>query len=576
MIKQRLTKRTKLKILLALFLCIFACALTYLGFILYDYISQQKIESHIGDLFDAAVEQRDNQPSPSPIPTPRGPDDPDEPPPPPESAWAMERRLLLEEEARGREIFSEILEINEDFLGMIEIPGLVSRQPYVHSKDNEEYLAIDFNGKRNQNGTIFLNNINDRLMMDNNSIIFGHHTSTGSMFARLGQYKNADTFKKSPVVILDGLIGKSIWIVFAAHVTEPTIWYTQPIEEKDEYAEYLDEIKARSFFNTDVEVTPDDRIITLSVCDYSYENMRFVIHARKLRDGEEIPEEVIATTNRDRKPYTVPNQQALKDIDMSSSTVALNPSSGKLFIYKARAGGVDRYAGDTSHVQGPFRALTNNGVSASNFISVVMLNVREEDENENVRAAYMAAQGVGGGQGITVFSANFARGIYTEIGVTTPEGVNARYPVLQNSGGLWMLYSVPGEDGSSDIYRQPLLGGESEHLVTVRRTEHARPLGLFNINDQRVVIWHNPATGAIDGARAGTRELFSVGSVSANARVSPYGQLSGTTIRAAVEVRGKLSFTSFDMGQTPVEDPVDHVEETPPPEWYIPPSWLLP
>jgi len=572
MIKRRPSKRTKLKILLVLFVCVFVCAISYLGYILYGYINQKNIETHIGDLFDDGLKIRETIPTPTPPPPTEPPDDPGEEIP--ESEWAKERRLLLEEEERGRIAFTEILEINEDFLGMIEIPGLVTRQPYVHSKNNEEYLDMDFNGKKSQTGTIFLNAVNDRLLMDYNNVIFGHHTNVGTMFARLGQYKNAETFKKSPIVILDGLIGESIWIVFAAHVTEPVPWYTMPLYDKDEYADHLEEIKARSLFITDVDVTLDDRILTLSVCDYSYEDMRFIVHARKLRPGEKAPEEVIAEKNPNVKPYTVPFQQTIKDIDMSNAVVSISQSSGKLIIYQARSGGVDRYVGDTHQVQGPFATLTHSGIKSDNFMSAVIPNVREDDENENARQAYLAVQGVGGGQGITLFSANFIRGRFVEVGLVTPEGVNARFPAAQNNNGLWLLYSVPGENKSSDIYRQPLLGGESELLVTVRRVENAQPLGFYYVNEQWVVIWYEPSNGGINGARFGTREVVPMSYVNSNIRVMTYGGLSGTSVRIATVSGGKLSFASIDLSNTPTGEPIEP-EETPEPTpgWYVPPEW---
>ncbi|MCL2629010.1 MAG: class B sortase [Oscillospiraceae bacterium] len=576
MTKRRLSKRTKLKIALALFLCIFVCALCYLGYVFYDYFAQRRIESKIGDLFDEGLQERDRQQgieTPTPTPDPEDPPEDDEPP---ESAWNMERRLLLEEEERGRIFFADILEINEDFLGMIEIPGLIPRQPYVQYMNNRKYLNTDFNGNRNQNGTVFLNSVNDRLLMDNNSVMFGHHTTVGSMFARLVQYKNADTFKKAPVIVLDGLIGESVWIIFAAHVTEPIPWYTNVYYEREEYAEHLEEILARSLFITDVDVTPDDRILTLSVCDYTYEDMRFIVHARRLRPDEKIPEEVIAETNPNIKPYTIPHQQPLREVDMTNTTVTLNPARQNFFIYQARAGGIDRFSGDQSLIQGPFRSLSHNGVTANTFIAAVVINLREEEENEDARGSYVAVQGLGGGTGITLFSSTVTRSGLTEIGVVTPAGVDARFPaIINHHGNLWLLYSV--DDGTnSNIYRQPLLGGDSEHLVTVRGVVNARPLGFYYVGEQWVVVWHEPSSGGIHGARFGTREVFQVATVGAYARVSTYSALSGTSVRIAIEIGGKLSFTSIDLSQTPTGEPVEPVEPTPPPEWYIPPEWLNP
>jgi len=514
---------------------------------------QQRIESHIGNMFDDVIEKREVQTIVTTAPPEPDPEEIPEINERPESASARERRLLLEEEARGRVLFADILEVNEDFLGMIEIPGLIPRQPYVRSRDNKDYLNTDFYGNRNRHGTVFLNATSCPLLTDNNNIFFGHYTTGGTMFTKLLQYKTADTYRRAPVIILDGLIGESVWIVFAAYVTEPTTWYTIPIYEIEDYADHLGEIRARSIFDTDVDVGPDDRIITLSVCDYTYEDMRFAVHARKLRPGEEIPESVKAEYNKNRKAYSIPNLRPIREVDLTNTATALNPVTQRFVMYQARAGAIDRYLGDTNNVQGPFRALTHPGITASSNIAAMMLNLREEDD-EDARTAYIAVQGVGGGQGITLFTANLSRSSLVSIGVVTPAGVNAQFPAIQNSGGLWLLYGVPGDD-QTNIYRQPITGGTSERLATVYGTTNARPIGVYNVDGRPVVVWYEPSSGYLNGARTGVNEVFPVRHLGAGLRVSAYGIPSGTTVRIAFETGGRLSFGSFDLSAAPTGDP---------------------
>ena len=45
----------------------------------------------------------------------------------------------------------------------------------------------------------------------------------------------------------------------------------------DEYAKFLESMTARSNFNTGVEVSPDDHIMTLSTCAYDYDDARYVV-----------------------------------------------------------------------------------------------------------------------------------------------------------------------------------------------------------------------------------------------------------------------------------------------------------
>jgi sortase B len=49
-----------------------------------------------------------------------------------------------------------------------------------------------------------------------------------------------------------------------------------------EYAQYLDMVKSRSKYETDVKVTKDDKILTLVTCSYEFKNARLVIHAKRV------------------------------------------------------------------------------------------------------------------------------------------------------------------------------------------------------------------------------------------------------------------------------------------------------
>ena len=42
----------------------------------------------------------------------------------------------------------------------------------------------------------------------------------------------------------------------------------------------------RSIINTGVDVLPSDELLTLSTCTYEFHEARFIIVARKVRDGE--------------------------------------------------------------------------------------------------------------------------------------------------------------------------------------------------------------------------------------------------------------------------------------------------
>ncbi|MCL2078455.1 MAG: class B sortase [Oscillospiraceae bacterium] len=552
--KRRIPKYSKktrliLKIALALFVCIFALSLAYIIYTLYEESKQDQI---IREEMPKISEIIDNRtPAPTPTPTPENsPDDDPGDTKPTESQWARELRLLLEAEAEGRILFAETLEINPDFLGVIEIPGVIERQPYVMSRNNNDYLYTDFYGNYNRQGTLFLNALNDHLLIDYNSVIFGHYTSTGNMFTKLMEYKKAATYKTSPIIVLDGLIGESVWIIFASHVVEPETWFMMPASNEAEFAGLIEEIRARSLFDTDVEVTAKDKIITLSTCDYTYDDMRFVVHARKLREGEEIPEEVIAQTNTDRKNYSIPYMQQLGSVNMNGAAFAIDPFYSRLVFFNPVSGAFDRYIGDRSNVQGPFKALSHSGISAGMYTAAALIDARA-DAAEGAQGAFITVSGLGGAKGISLFTAPNARATYTYRGTVTPEGVDAKFPALQIVGDkVWLYYSV-SDGGDTLLYRQNTNGENRELVHTARTAGNVRVLGMYTVHNQPIIVWHEPDSGEINGARIGAEESFNLASADGETKITLYGNISGSAVNAVYEKGGRITFGTVDLDRTP-------------------------
>ena len=232
----------------------------------------------------------------------RVPQPPDEPQATPEAGARgiypppdVERAYLAAREAEGRERFSEILSACPDFWGYIEIPGLLDKHPFVQAADNDYYLFRNLEGVRSASGTVFMDCRNDPYFMDHNTLLYAHNMKSGRMFAALPRKykepsaKTIENLEASPVVEVDSLTGRTRWVIFAAFECEKDMGYDITGRDAAQFAGLLDEIRARSVFQCDLPVTPEDRILTLSTCDYSFKNARFVVFARRLRPGEAQP-----------------------------------------------------------------------------------------------------------------------------------------------------------------------------------------------------------------------------------------------------------------------------------------------
>ncbi|MDR2589407.1 MAG: class B sortase [Oscillospiraceae bacterium] len=533
-----------LKSTLVLLVCVFIGTIFYIGSHYYSILSQRRIENHILDLFERAKEDWDSNAD-----TDIEDNDEGYTRTRTISDRARERQKLLEREAEGRIIYAEILEINDDFLGMISIPGLMSPQPYVHGNREVDYLQTDFYGRRNRNGTVYLSEQNCRLLMDHNSVFYGHHSTNGVMFTNLMAYKSADAFKRAPVVKLDGLVGESTWIIFSAHITEPSMWFTYPRYSKDDFEDLIIEMQNRSLFVTDVDVNRDDRVITLAVCDYTYENMRFVVHARKLRPGEEVPSEVIATPNTDMTGYEIPHLKALVDVNTNGMTITHHPTNPRLFYYKVRSGGIDRFSGDIQHIQGPFSSISHGGITNNTIIASLIRRIGPDDETSS--ELLIAVQGLNRGIGITMFSALTPTSNLRQGELLTPEFVDAVYPALQETDNvIWLLYSVQSEDKTL-LYRQQIHNelpyGDPQLVYTVQGVDDARFVGFYHTTYGTIIVWHEVINGLLKASYIGGESYIIIENMHELTRVTLFGIPTSNTVRIARMRQGVVGFSTINF-----------------------------
>ena len=53
---------------------------------------------------------------------------------------------------------------------------------------------------------------------------------------------------------------------------------------EDEFIEFMEECRIRQLYDTGVSVEYGDELLTLSTCEYTYDNGRFVVLAKKIAD----------------------------------------------------------------------------------------------------------------------------------------------------------------------------------------------------------------------------------------------------------------------------------------------------
>ena len=180
--------------------------------------------------------------------------------------------------------YEQLLEINKDVVGWINVPNTKIDYPIMQSYDNLYYLDKTINLEKNRAGSIFMDFRNSGDGQDKHTIIYGHHMRDGTMFKGLIKYENEDFFNNQNIIQVDTLFEEQKWEVFCAYVTGIDFDYLRThFNTPDEYTTFLTMIQEKSLFPSDVVLTENDQILTLSTCTYDYNEARLVVHAKKIQ-----------------------------------------------------------------------------------------------------------------------------------------------------------------------------------------------------------------------------------------------------------------------------------------------------
>ena len=182
---------------------------------------------------------------------------------------------------------------NDDIVGYLKIPGTSIDYPVTHSNDNTYYLENDINKKPSVAGWIFMDFENSIESDDPNIVIYGHNMRKDIMFHSLRYYQSWDYLNAHRYIVFNTIYEDYVWEVFSFYKTDISFPYIQVVfPSEDAFFSLASEMKARSMYDTGVDIKPGDHILTLSTCTNEAEDTRFVLNARRLSPGE-VPEGLI-------------------------------------------------------------------------------------------------------------------------------------------------------------------------------------------------------------------------------------------------------------------------------------------
>lgn len=183
---------------------------------------------------------------------------------------------------------------NKKLIGWLKIDDTNIDYPVMQTANNEYYLDHNFNQEYDRNGSLFMDAACDVVHRNTNLIIYGHHMKSGKMFGNLNSYSSKEYCEKHSTIRFDTIYEKGLYqvmYVFRSRIyneDEVVFKYYQFFDaaSEKEFESDMQEMAAISLYDTGVRAVFGDELLTLSTCDSSEPDGRFVVVAKRIQPGE--------------------------------------------------------------------------------------------------------------------------------------------------------------------------------------------------------------------------------------------------------------------------------------------------
>ena len=211
-----------------------------------------------------------------------------------------------EEQQHNIDIMSYYKGISDKVVGFIELEGCDIYQPVVQDPEdttNTYYLTHTYYDEQNKGGAIFMDyrcTVSEDYVSPN-LVLYGHNQEDGTMFGNLKNYKqDLDFYAANPTVTLRTEYETGIYLIYAYFVTNALEKqdsngevfhyhdYIEALNDEATFDWYMGEVQSRNQIISPVKAEFGDKLLVLSTCSNEFSNSRFVVFARKLRDGESV------------------------------------------------------------------------------------------------------------------------------------------------------------------------------------------------------------------------------------------------------------------------------------------------
>ena len=185
----------------------------------------------------------------------------------------------------------KLQEENSEIIGWLEIDGTDINYPVLQGSDNSFYMTHNYKKEYSKDGSIFLDKDYNWDKPSSNLLIYGHNNLNGNMFQNLLAYKKESYYKEHPQIKFTTKEENTFEIiaVFYSRVyykKEKDVfryYYFINAENEQEYDDFISNCKKVSIYEIGNTAHYGEQLLTLSTCEYSQEDGRFVVVAKKIK-----------------------------------------------------------------------------------------------------------------------------------------------------------------------------------------------------------------------------------------------------------------------------------------------------
>ena len=263
-------------VLLAVFATVFVYCAIYIG----DYVIESQQDKDAYDELSDLVNQYRDQATDPDATLPTGPDSTD-----PDATVDPEAPTaggILPE-------YQAVYELNPDMIGWITVPDTQIDYPVVQSPDNPNYyLNHNFQKKWSAGGCIYAREQCDVFTPCDNVVLYGHHMKNGSMFAQLDKYKKKAFWEEHQTFTFDTLYEHHTYQVIAVFKTSAAVGQGfsyhifNTAANEAEFNEFISTVHSLQMYDTGLTAQYGDMLLTLSTCEYTLNEGRFVVVAKRI------------------------------------------------------------------------------------------------------------------------------------------------------------------------------------------------------------------------------------------------------------------------------------------------------